>query len=396
MPKKAFETFRNLSIFAYGTFAFIAGTLSIILLERGMNLAEVGLYFALYSASVFLLEVPSGAFADAYGRKKAIVLGFILQAAFLAGFIFLPIGPIFVAFAFIVAAADALLSGSTEAHAVDMLYERGKTDYTHKLLSSARGWQYTILLAGSIIGGYLATFSVSYALALCLLSAIGGFFYSLLFLTEASRKKEFAKVEHAIYANIARAVAGARGNTSLRSVYFLSFCFGLATFGLFSYWQPVMAGLAGWGTDALGAFFALFSLIVIIASKFSHKLSPNIRAASLMAIGMAALLFASSIAPAALLVAAIILFWEALWGAYIPLDSTIINQNTESSFRATAISVNNMIFRLGWVVMGGVVLLFGVSEPRAYWLAGSVLLFLGAAAVFLLARDGPQARLLPK
>lgn len=381
MPEKAFKTFRNLSILASGTFAFMAGIFTMVLMDKGLDLAQVAFYFMIYSASALLLEVPSGAFADAFGRKKAIISGFSLHVIFLAAFLFLREGPVFLAFSLVVAAADALLSGSSEAHAVDMLYERGKTDYTHKLLGSARSWTYIILLIGAVLGGYAATFSVDYSIALCFIFAVAGLFYSIFGLSETSRKKEFVKLEHAIYRNMAEAVGNARKNPPVAGVYALSLLLGISTFGLFVYWQPVMAELAGWGTDTMGIYFALLSTIVIVAAKLSHRLPASLRTAALLSVCMSILLCAVSMVPFPLLIAVLILAWEFLWGAYTPLDSTIINDSTPSSIRATAISVNFLFFQLGWVLVGAAVFFLGADEPRLYWLFGGLILFLGALAI---------------
>ena len=42
---------------------------------RGMSLAQLGLLTAIYSATVFLLEVPTGGLADAWGRRRVALLG---------------------------------------------------------------------------------------------------------------------------------------------------------------------------------------------------------------------------------------------------------------------------------------------------------------------------------
>jgi len=138
MPEIAKTVYRNLTILYGATFAFVAGTIAIIMLDKGLTIPQIGLYFALYSIVVFLLEVPTGAFADVYGRKNAIILSFVFQIIFWSGFLLLEKGAIFVGFAIFAAIADSFFSGSAEAHVVDILNERKQSRYIHQLLASGK------------------------------------------------------------------------------------------------------------------------------------------------------------------------------------------------------------------------------------------------------------------
>ena len=383
MPKKAFEVMRNISVLYSGTFAFLGGILAIILLEKGLDLVQIAFYYALYSLVVFLLEIPTGAFADAYGRKKAIAIGFILLIIFLAGFLILPLGPIFIAFALIVAAGDAMMSGSAEAYVVDMLSERGKMDYMHKLLAFSKSWFFSMFLVGSIIGGYLATFSINYPIILCLIFAVSGLFYSLFGLSEKRSKEDFTSAEKNTLSNMSDAVKLAMKNTSIRILMLLSILFGLGAAGFFTYWQPIMKDIAGWNTDALGIFFALISIMLIVGSRLSTYLKPSWNTVVLLFLGLSISLFFASWVAVPLLLAILILIWELFLGIYLPIESTITNRNTPSPLRATVISVRAMAFRAGWVLFGFLVFFIGADEPRVFWVIGAGFLLLGALYVLL-------------
>lgn len=387
MPKKAFDTFRNISVLYSGTFAFMAGILSIILLQKGLDLSQVGFYLVLYSISVLLLEVPTGAFADAYGRKKAILLGFFLQVVFLSGFILLPNGSVFIAFAFIVAAADSMLSGSAEAYAIDLLSERGKLDYTHKLLASAKSWQFATFLIGSIIGGYVATFSIIYPVLLCIVFAVFGFLYSWMGLPDDRAKTNFVRSEKKILSNMSDALHYSLANASIRTICLLSLLMGLGSFGLFAYWQPVLKEFAGWNTDSLGVFFALISTSIILGSKISSYLRSDWNTLVLLLFGLFIFLLIAALIPMPLAIAGSIVLWELFWGAYITLENTITNYNATSELRATIISVRSMFYRLGWVVFGFVIALIGTGEPRLFWLMGALFLLVGSVVAFIQSRN---------
>jgi len=383
MPKKAFEVMRNITVLQTATFAFIVGIASIILLDKGLDLTTLGFWVMLYSASVLLLEVPTGAFADAYGRKKAIIVGFIFQFIFLAGLLLSPNTAILMAVAVLGAVGDSMLSGSKEAHVVDILSERGRAGLTHRLLSSGLSWQHSTFIIGSVIGGYIATFSIDYALLLCMLFAVIGFLYSL-GLSEKRKEKDFVTAEKNIFANMSRALSQSLKNPALRTIFILSLLFGLAAFGLFNYWQPVMREIAGWDTFAMGLFFSLISIMVIIGSRISPSLEAKWNTVILVYLGFGVLLFLAGWTPAPLAVAGFILLWQILLGINGPIGGTIVNRNTTSEIRATVLSLGALSTRLGMFLFGFLIFFIGADEPRVFWMIGAGFLLLGALLVLFM------------
>ncbi len=47
-------------------------------LEKGLTFFDIGLLIAFREVTVVLLEIPSGAVADVYGRRYFMVLSFLL------------------------------------------------------------------------------------------------------------------------------------------------------------------------------------------------------------------------------------------------------------------------------------------------------------------------------
>ncbi len=380
MPKKAFEVMRNITVLQTATFAFIVGIASIILLDKGLDYTTLGFWVMFYSASVLLLEVPTGAFADAYGRKKAIIAGFVFQFLFLAGLLFSPNVAALMAVAVLGAVGDSMLSGSKEAHVVDILSERGRAGLTHRLLSSGLSWQHSTFIIGSVIGGYVATFSIDYALLLCMLFAVIGFIYTL-GLSEKRTEKDFVTAEKNIVANMSKALSQSLKNPALRTIFILSLLFGLAAFGLFNYWQPVMREIAGWDTLAMGLFFSLISIMVIIGSRISPYLEADWGTVVLVYLGFGVLLFLAGWTPVPLAAAGFILLWQILLGINGPVGGTIVNRNTPSEIRATVLSLGALSTRLGMVLFGFLVFFIGADEPRLFWIIGAGFLLLGALFV---------------
>jgi len=58
--------------------------LLIVFMEKGLSFFEIGVLIAIREAAVVVLEIPSGAIADVYGRRKSMVISFL---AYIVSFI---------------------------------------------------------------------------------------------------------------------------------------------------------------------------------------------------------------------------------------------------------------------------------------------------------------------
>lgn len=129
--------------------------------DAGLSGAQISALFAVWSAVAVLAEVPSGALADRFGRRTALVAAGLVQAA---GYVLWLHWPTFAGFAagFAVwALGGALVSGAFEALLYDGLAEVGATAQYARLL----GWAH----AGELLAGVPA------AVAATALYAAGGF-----------------------------------------------------------------------------------------------------------------------------------------------------------------------------------------------------------------------------
>src|SRR5690606_27182283 len=123
--------------------------------SRGITLTEVGLFMGLYSVVVAVLELPSGALADAMGRKRAFIMGgalsIVARVIFLLAF---DMGALF-GFACVLGASRALTSGSLGAWFSDaLLAEDPETDLQPEL-AAAGSYQLAGLAVGTLLGSAL-------------------------------------------------------------------------------------------------------------------------------------------------------------------------------------------------------------------------------------------------
>ena len=61
----------------FGSFSLTDGIWIIFLIQRGFSLVEVGLAETVFHIASFLFEIPSGAIADLFGRKKAMIASYL-------------------------------------------------------------------------------------------------------------------------------------------------------------------------------------------------------------------------------------------------------------------------------------------------------------------------------
>jgi MFS family permease len=119
----AFRIFFN-SRFYYPVF-------TILFLDFGLTLEQFALLNAVWAASIVLLEVPSGALADTFGRRNLLVVTGVLMVIEMTLLCFVPQGNadllfmVFLVNRVLSGAAEATASGADEAIAYDTLKAEG-------------------------------------------------------------------------------------------------------------------------------------------------------------------------------------------------------------------------------------------------------------------------------
>lgn len=133
----------------------------VLFADHGLSTAQISLLLAIWSVTAFLLEVPSGAWADTVSRRRLLVLSCVLQAGC---FTLWMLVPSFIGFAlgFLVwGIAGALESGTFEALIYDDLVARGEPSAYARIMGWTRGAQESTVLVAILaaaplfaVGGY--------------------------------------------------------------------------------------------------------------------------------------------------------------------------------------------------------------------------------------------------
>lgn len=135
---------------------FIIPVVALLPLQRGLTIAQMGAALAMQGLIVLLLELPTGGFADALGRKPVLIASAVI--ALLSYVVFATAESMF---AFAVAASltgvfRALDSGPADAWFVDGIHEDGGNSLdVASGLSGAAGVIGGSIAAGSLVAGAL-------------------------------------------------------------------------------------------------------------------------------------------------------------------------------------------------------------------------------------------------
>jgi MFS family permease len=132
---------KNVRLFIYFRVFFNARfyypVFTVLFLDFGLSIEQFALLNVAWAAAIVLLEVPSGALADTWGRKNLLVAASALMVFEIALLCFVPRGNpnvLFIIFLFnriLSGAAEAAASGADEALAYDSLQEKGNaTDWS--------------------------------------------------------------------------------------------------------------------------------------------------------------------------------------------------------------------------------------------------------------------------
>lgn len=353
--------------------------IGVLFLDLGLTLEQYALLNVVWAVAIVVLEIPSGALADAIGRRRMVIAASFLMVVEMLIFAFAPAGNPALLFWLLVlnrvlsGAAEASASGADEALAYDSLPEDARETRWPRVLESLMRWKsgafFLAMLAGAAL--YDDTFltsvlswtgislapgeTIRWPVYATLASAILCFLLSLR-LVEPPRGRDVSGEAGRVSAALANIWQGALHVFTVRRVLLLllvalacdSFLRLFLTFAS-NYYRaielpPVMNGLLGSGLALLGFVAAplakhlvarrgpVFNFVVVVL---------------LVLVGLVGVAFA-----------------VPHWGAAVVLPiglgmmglqffvSHYLNLWTDSDVRATVLSFRGVAFNLGYGAAG--------------------------------------------
>lgn len=121
-PERARLVFLLLTVTRWAPVGLVAGVFTLLALERGLSVAEIGGYVAFQGAAVVLLELPTSGFADSFGRRPVLLAAGAVNVLCGVAYLFAASFWAFAAAAALMGVFRALDSGPLEAWYVDTVH----------------------------------------------------------------------------------------------------------------------------------------------------------------------------------------------------------------------------------------------------------------------------------
>lgn len=388
MIAKSIRLFLVLSIMERLSISFIYTCYMLFLQANGLNLFEANMANVAFYITLFLCEIPTGAIADVFGRKRSYVLSLLLhglslliywRSSTLTGFIIAEI---------VGAVGLTCASGAFQAWLVDSLKHYGSTDPYMPVFAKAEQLASLVGIAGAFAGNYLFNIDIG------LPWLFGGvLMLSTSALAQITIKEEYFE-RHAksmceywnkFMDTIRRSARYTRINGNVRFLILASLfqCFAVQAANM--QWQVLFKDKIH--LPYLYTGIAIFTFIGYTVAKsigwrkLNERLMIN-SAQIVIGLGMA---FAVSI-PYFPLAISMFLIHEIARGMYKPLRDAYLNDNIPSEERATLISFEAMSQHIGGVV--GLFVSGFVAENTSIsyaWVLSGVTL---TAAALLMIKNG--------
>ena len=240
--------------------------------EKGLSFFAIGVLLALRELSANLMEIPSGALADIYGRRRAMLFSMgayifsFLSLAMVEQYLFLGLAML------LFGLGDAFRSGTHKAIIMDYLARNGRLDEKTRVYGLTRSWSrigsaLSALIAAALVfrsGDYSTVFY--WTLVPYCLGSINLFCYPRYF-DESSRGSSLGLREH--FALTWRIL---KSCTPLRARLLETMTWDGVYKGLKDYLQALLKALAKSQHAALlvGVVYCLLHLLESAASRCSH------------------------------------------------------------------------------------------------------------------------------
>jgi MFS family permease len=357
-------------------------------LDNGLSMVQIMTIQSLSSLLFIILEIPSGYITDIFGRQKSLLITGITAA--IAMLLFAS-GTKFSHFLWanlFWAVAGSFISGADSAFLYDTLIDLKKEDLYKKIWGNTVFYYAMGASLASVLGGWIGSINYRYT------------FYAaiplMLLLIPLSLSFEEPQRHKMIFSNnylfnlIGVLKKTIIKNAKLRWLFiYSSVIVGFSRISYFLY-QPYFK-LSGLDVAWFGIVFAGFNIISALSSKYSHLLEKKIgRKYSLILliflIGASYLLMSHFIFLLSFSFAFLIQFVKGFSSVVI---SDYVNKLTDSSVRATILSVKSLIERMFYALIipfiGWIIDIYSLKQALA--LSGLFILVCGSIILLLLGKN---------
>jgi MFS family permease len=155
------RTLRNLQYYKFSAYGFLKNLrffdafLMLFLLEKGMGYSEIGIMYAVKEIALNLFEIPSGIFADTWGRKSTLAGSFVFYIISFSVFYFSNSFVLFLLAFALFGVGDAFRTGTHKGMMMDYLKMNNWGEHKTMYYGHTRAWSQRGLAISSLIGGLI-------------------------------------------------------------------------------------------------------------------------------------------------------------------------------------------------------------------------------------------------
>jgi MFS family permease len=346
-------------VFLICQFIFIAAPIIVLFFQdNGLTLYEIMILEAIFAISIVVLEVPTGYFADIYGRKLSMIMGAFVGTM---SMILLGVGTGFAVFLIaeiMGAAAKSLVSGADSAFLYDSLKNMKREKEYKKIKGNALFLLMMSFAVANIIGGYLGSIDLRMAVLASVPFNIVAIVIAY-FMKEPKVKKKIFKRGH--MHEIIKAGKFAFMKSRIRWLMLLTGIIQCFLIVIFWFYQPLLDYM-GIGIVWFGFIYAGMNIVSAISSKLSHNVEKMLgekRSLIGIMVAMALGLFMMASVDSLLIVFLSFVIVQAVRGFQQPVIDHYLNKMIPSDRRATILSIGQMSGRI----------MFAVFSPFIGWYA---------------------------
>lgn len=357
---------------------------------KGMSLIEIGILESIFHITGLILEIPSGAIADLYGRKFSVVVGRVLN---LISCILLITANTFLEFSisFILnSAALNLNSGAAEALIYDSLKELGEEEKYKKIWGQTAFVMSISQGIAILLGGILADVNFLYAYVFGAIIQTIALLVSLKFVEPTSNRKpninNIKQQKENIFINqLKMSIDVLKCRKIILYIIMFSALLGSLQTTVFFYSQKFFSDL-GYTKTVIAIICFVGSILEAFSSKYAYKIENRFEIRGIL-IGLStiSIVALTGLAFVAELSIAFYLLTNLSGGLAFTILSDYINGRIPSESRATILSFESLWFS---IFMIGIFPMFGfIAENIGLTLTfGVIALIYIPAIIFLIVK----------
>ncbi|MCK9439220.1 MAG: MFS transporter [Patescibacteria group bacterium] len=382
MTQKIIRNYSAFMLFEGLALSFFFGTYQLFLVDKGLNLLEINLLNCAFMLANFLFEIPTGAIADFFGRKKSVIFGLWVYSLSFFIYFFSDSFWQFLLAEIIGAFAFSCISGALEALVVDSL-KHHKYDGNLETVFRRGEIRHLGIIIGAVAGSFVGQIDLSWpwfltAVSFAFLAIASHFFFS---------EDYFSKVEKIAISfepmkKIAReSIVYGLKNRKLMFIVVFSSILAFILQPINMYWPIVFQKNFLVETKYMGLIFSAVVVITYLGSQASSYWQEKIKCKKnaiffsqiITSLGIIFCFFAFNLS----LFFLFFLLHEFGRGLFHPLNRAYINENIESKNRSTVLSFESMIIKagsgLGLIFSGLIASNFGILNS---WLISAIILMI--------------------